>query len=58
MGEVEIRSVPKRFGSTEVLKKLDLKVKSVQVCALLGQSGCGKSTLLRVIADGTVSEDI
>jgi ABC-type sugar transport system ATPase subunit len=33
-----------------VLKKFDLKVKSGQFCALLGQSGCGKSTLLRMIA--------
>ena len=46
---VTIRSLRKSFGSTEVLRDVDLTVKAGQVVVLLGPSGSGKSTLLRCI---------
>ncbi|GHF80679.1 amino acid ABC transporter ATP-binding protein [Streptomyces thermodiastaticus] len=46
---VDIRSVHKSFGSLQVLKGIDLQVRSGQVTVVLGPSGSGKSTLLRTI---------
>ena len=50
MASVELKTVSKRFGSTEVIHGVDLSVADGSFCALLGPSGCGKSTLLRMIA--------
>jgi polar amino acid transport system ATP-binding protein len=46
---VDIRSVHKSFGSLEVLKGIDLAVRTGEVTVILGPSGSGKSTLLRTI---------
>ncbi|MFG2625783.1 amino acid ABC transporter ATP-binding protein [Streptomyces sp. NPDC048473] len=46
---VEIRSVHKSFGSLEVLRGIDLSVRTGEVTVVLGPSGSGKSTLLRTI---------
>ncbi|MEU8675937.1 amino acid ABC transporter ATP-binding protein [Streptomyces sp. NPDC048560] len=46
---VEIRSVHKSFGGTEVLRGIDLSVRPGEVTVVLGPSGSGKSTLLRTI---------
>ncbi|MFG2136954.1 amino acid ABC transporter ATP-binding protein [Streptomyces sp. NPDC048650] len=60
---VEIRSVHKSFGALEVLKGVDLAVRTGEVTVVLGPSGSGKSTLLRTINhlekvdSGTVSVD-
>ena len=44
---LEIRNIRKSFGSTEVLKGIDLTVKKGDVVAIIGPSGSGKTTLLR-----------
>lgn len=46
---VEIRSLHKSFGSTDVLRGIDLTVRPGEVTVVLGPSGSGKSTLLRTI---------
>ncbi|HUE80081.1 MAG TPA: sn-glycerol-3-phosphate ABC transporter ATP-binding protein UgpC [Sphingomicrobium sp.] len=50
MADVELRSVSKAFGSTTVLRDIDLTVHDGEFLVLVGPSGCGKSTLLRSIA--------
>jgi polar amino acid transport system ATP-binding protein len=46
---VRADNVHKSFGSLDVLKGVDLVVKSGEVCCVLGPSGSGKSTFLRCI---------
>ncbi|MEU4790949.1 amino acid ABC transporter ATP-binding protein [Micromonospora tulbaghiae] len=46
---VRAEQVHKSFGPLEVLKGIDLQVRSGEVCCLLGPSGSGKSTFLRCI---------
>ncbi|WP_394940883.1 amino acid ABC transporter ATP-binding protein [Psychromicrobium sp. YIM B11713] len=48
-GQVNLRSVYKRFGTAEVLKGIDLTIEPGEVTVILGPSGSGKSTLLRTI---------
>src|SRR5512140_2155278 len=50
MAAVTIRGVHKRFGSTHVIRGVDIDIADGQFCVLVGPSGCGKSTLLRMIA--------
>lgn len=50
MAEIQLQSISKRFGDTEVIANLDLTLPDGQFTVLLGPSGCGKSTLLRMIA--------
>ena len=50
MGALELKSVTKSFGSTDVIKGVDLTVDEGEFCVFVGPSGCGKSTLLRIIA--------
>jgi multiple sugar transport system ATP-binding protein len=50
MAGVAIRSVHKRFGSTHVIRGVDVAIADGEFCVLVGPSGCGKSTLLRMIA--------
>jgi len=50
MAAIEISGVRKSFGTTPVLKGIDLAIRSGEFVVLVGPSGCGKSTLLRLIA--------
>lgn len=47
---LEIDHVKKKYGKTQVLKGISLKVEEGEIISVLGPSGCGKSTLLRIIA--------
>ena len=47
---LKIKDLYKNFGSTEVLKKINLDIEEGSFLVLLGPSGCGKSTLLNIIA--------
>ncbi|WBX75064.1 ABC transporter ATP-binding protein [Tenacibaculum ovolyticum] len=46
---IEIRSLYKKFGKVEVLKGLDLSIKSGGIFAVLGPNGSGKTTLIKSI---------
>ncbi len=50
MAAVVIRAVHKHFGSTHVIRGVDIQIADGEFCVLVGPSGCGKSTLLRMIA--------
>jgi multiple sugar transport system ATP-binding protein len=50
LAAVAIRSVHKHFGSTHVIRGVDVDIADGEFCVLVGPSGCGKSTLLRMIA--------
>ncbi|MBH5338626.1 amino acid ABC transporter ATP-binding protein [Streptomyces pactum] len=46
---VDLRGVHKSYGALEVLRGVDLTVRTGEVAVVLGPSGSGKSTLLRTI---------
>src|SRR4026209_2450087 len=50
MAAVNITAVHKWFGSTQVIRGVDIAIEDGEFCVLVGPSGCGKSTLLRMIA--------
>src|SRR5204862_5512677 len=50
MAAVNITGVHKWFGTTHVIRGVDVSIADGEFCVLVGPSGCGKSTLLRMIA--------
>src|SRR5262245_9741883 len=50
MASVTVTALRKRFGSTEVLRGVDIEIPQGSFAVLVGPSGCGKSTLLRLLA--------
>lgn len=47
---LEVAGLTKAFGAHQVLRGLDLDLRSGELAAVLGPSGCGKTTLLRIVA--------
>ena len=47
---LELRGVTKRFGKTEIIRGVDLAVKSGERVAVIGPNGAGKSTLFNLIS--------
>jgi multiple sugar transport system ATP-binding protein len=50
MTELTMSQIRKSYGALEVIKGVDLEVRSGEFTVFVGPSGCGKSTLLRMIA--------
>ncbi len=50
MANIQLRNVRKAFGMVEVIKGIDLDIRSGEFMVFVGPSGCGKSTLLRLVA--------
>ncbi|WP_417258901.1 ABC transporter ATP-binding protein [Celeribacter sp.] len=51
MAELKLTNVAKTYGGkVEVLKDINLDIKTGELIVFVGPSGCGKSTLLRMIA--------
>jgi ribose transport system ATP-binding protein len=47
---LEMSGISKSFGVVSVLKDVNLKVKSGEIHALLGENGAGKSTLIKILS--------
>ncbi|QPM90840.1 ABC transporter ATP-binding protein [Pseudooceanicola algae] len=47
---ITIQSLRKSFGTTQILKGIDLDIAEGEFITLLGESGSGKSTLLRILS--------
>ena len=50
MASIQLKAVRKAYGAVEVIKGIDLDIKSGEFMVFVGPSGCGKSTLLRLIS--------
>jgi multiple sugar transport system ATP-binding protein len=50
MAQINLKNVRKSFGALEVIKGIDLDIRSGEFMVFVGPSGCGKSTLLRMIS--------
>lgn len=50
MDAIFIENLIKKYGETEVLKEVNLKVKEGEFYALMGPNGSGKTTLVSIIA--------
>ncbi|UJQ95896.1 ABC transporter ATP-binding protein [Mariluticola halotolerans] len=50
MADLKIRNLYKNYGAVEILKDINLDIKSGEFVVFVGPSGCGKSTLLRCIS--------
>ena len=50
MGALSIREVKKSYGTTDILKGINIEIEAGEFLILVGPSGCGKSTLLSLIA--------
>jgi multiple sugar transport system ATP-binding protein len=50
MGALSIRDVRKSYGTTDILKGINIEIEEGEFLILVGPSGCGKSTLLSMIA--------
>ncbi len=49
---LSVEDVHKRFGSLQVLRGIDFKLRPNELLSLIGPNGAGKTTLMRCIADG------
>ncbi|WP_127108291.1 ABC transporter ATP-binding protein [Pararhodobacter zhoushanensis] len=50
MTDLTLHNLTKNYGAVDVIRGVDLDIKSGEFVVFVGPSGCGKSTLLRMIA--------
>ena len=47
---IEARGISKQFGGVEVLRDIDLDLRTGEIHALLGENGAGKSTFAKIVS--------
>lgn len=47
--DLELKNLNFSYGEKEILKDLNMKIKSKKITAIVGESGCGKSTLAKLV---------
>lgn len=47
--DVEVKNLSFSYREKEILKDLNMKIKSNKITAIVGESGCGKSTLAKLV---------
>ncbi len=50
MADLKMTDIAKSYGKVEVLRGINLDIKTGELIVFVGPSGCGKSTLLRMVA--------
>jgi multiple sugar transport system ATP-binding protein len=50
VADIKITNLCKAYGTVQILKNIDLDIRSGEFIVFVGPSGCGKSTLLRTIS--------
>jgi multiple sugar transport system ATP-binding protein len=50
VARITLENIRKSFGAVEVIKGVDLEIRSGEFMVFVGPSGCGKSTLLRLVS--------
>ena len=50
MTQISLRGLHKIFGTTHVVRDLNLEIEDKEFLVLLGPSGCGKTTTMRMVA--------
>lgn len=50
MTQISLRGLHKSFGTTQVVRDLNLEIADREFLVLLGPSGCGKTTTMRMVA--------
>ena len=50
---IQATNIVKRFGDLEVLRGVNLTVKSGEIVSIVGASGAGKTTLLQILGTWT-----
>jgi multiple sugar transport system ATP-binding protein len=50
MADIKLTNLNKSYGTVQILKDINLDIKSGEFIVFVGPSGCGKSTLLRSIS--------
>jgi len=51
MSSIKLDNLTKKYGEIDVIKGVNIEIKSGEFVVIVGPSGCGKSTMLRMIAD-------
>ena len=54
---IEVKDISKRFGNTQALKKVSMRVHSGEVMGLIGENGSGKSTLGSIISGNLKADE-